>query len=176
LASGLPFTPTIGGDPLGLKSADLYAFPDRILGCNPVNPSFKSLNVHYLNLACFTLPTAPTSLACNTFAKGTTPVPSGQQYCSNLIGNSGRNLAIGPGLQDFDFSLFKNNPIHRISETFNVQFRWEVFNVANHANFNPPAPGARQIFAASGALNNAGLLNATSTTSRQMQFALKFIW
>lgn len=176
LTSGLPFTPTIGGDPLGLKSADLYAFPDRIPGCNPVNPNYKNLNVHYLNLACFILPTAPTSLACNTFAKGTTAVPSGQQYCSNLLGNSGRNSVSGPGLQDFDFSLFKNTPIHRISESFNVQFRWEVFNVANHANFNPPAPGARQIFAANGALNNAGLLNATSTTSRQMQFALKFIW
>jgi hypothetical protein len=58
-----------------------------------------------------------------------------------------------------------------------VQFRWEIFNIANHANFNPPPPGFRQIFLVTGAVNaNAGLLNATSTTSRQMQFALKFIW
>src|SRR4029077_4325729 len=34
LTSGLPFTPVIGGDPLGLKGADLYAFPDRVPGCN----------------------------------------------------------------------------------------------------------------------------------------------
>ena len=83
----------------------------------------------------------------------------------------------GLGLQGFDFSLFKNNPVHRISETFNVQFRLEIFNIFNHANFNPPAPAARQVFATSGALNNAGLLTSpTITTSRQMQFALKFIW
>jgi len=179
VTTGLPFTPTIGGDPLGLKGADLYAFPNRIPGCNPVNSNFKANGLHYLNLNCFNLPTAPASMAasCNTFAKAAAPAPSGQVYCANLLGNSGRNTVSGPGLQDFDFSLFKNNPIHRISETFNVQFRWEVFNILNHANFNPPAPAARQVFAASGALNNAGLLTSpTITTSRQMQFALKFIW
>jgi hypothetical protein len=179
ITTGLPFTPTIGGDPLGLKGADLYAFPDRISGCDPVNSNFKANGLHYLNLNCFNLPTAPASMmaSCKTFAGAAAPPPSGQVYCSNLLGNSGRNTVTGPGLQDFDFSLFKNNPVHRISETFNVQFRWEVFNIFNHANFNPPAPAARQVFAASGALNNAGLLTSpTITTSRQMQFALKFIW
>ena len=179
VTSGLPFTPTIGGDPLGLKGADLYAFPDRVAGCNPVNSGFKSNGLHYLNLGCFTLPTAPSSLAasCKPFPGAATPPPSGEVYCANLLGNSGRNTVIGPGLQSFDFSLFKNNPIRRISENFNVQFRWEVFNLANHANFNPPLPGARQVFAASGALNNAGqLASPTITSSRQMQFAIKFIW
>ena len=179
ITSGLPFTPTIGGDPLGLKGADLYAFPNRVSGCDPVNSNFKSNGLHYLNLNCFTLPTAPASMAssCKPFAGATAAAPAGQVYCANLFGNSGRNTVSGPGLQDFDFSLFKNNPVHRISETFNVQFRWEVFNIFNHANLNPPAPGARQVFATSGALNNAGLLTSpTITTSRQMQFALKFIW
>jgi len=190
ITSGLPFTPTIGGDPLGLKGADLYAFPNRIPGCDPVNSNFKSNGLHYLNLNCFTLPNAPASFAAancpanNPAAKTgfylAAPalfLPSGNTFCSNLLGNSGRNTVSGPGLQEFDFSLFKNNPVHRISETFNVQFRWELFNIFNHANFNPPAPGARQVFATSGALNNAGLLTSpTITTSRQMQFALKLIW
>jgi hypothetical protein len=179
LTSGLPFTATIGGDPLGLKGADLYAFPDRVAGCNPVNSNFKNNGLGYLNLSCFTLPTAPASLAasCKLFTSAAAPAPSGQVYCANLLGNGGRNTISGPGLQDFDFSLFKNNPIHRISETFNVQFRWEVFNLANHANFSPPLPGARQVFAVSGSLNNAGVLaSPTITTSRQMQFAIKFIW
>jgi hypothetical protein len=164
LTSGLPFTTTIGGDPLGLKSADPYAFPDRIAGCSPVNGSFKTTpnGPHYLNTACFSFPV--TDLPSNT----TLP---------RLLGNAGRNTVIGPGLEEFDFSLFKNNPIRNISETFNVQFRWEVFNVANRANFNPPTNPNRQIFTAAGALNgNAGLLNSTSTSSRQMQFAVKFIW
>ena len=179
ITTGLPFTPTIGGDPLGLKGADLYAFPDRIPGCDPVNSNFKANGLHYLNLNCFTLPAAPASMAasCKPFPGTTTAPPAGQVYCANLLGNSGRNTVTGPGLRDFDFSLFKNNPVRRISDTFNVQFRWEVFNIFNHANFNPPGPAARQVFAVSGALNNAGLLTSpTVTFSRQMQFALKFIW
>ncbi len=36
---------------------------------------------------------------------------------------------LGPGLFNIDFSVFKNNYIPRISETFNVQFRAEFFNV-----------------------------------------------
>jgi hypothetical protein len=190
ITTGLPFTPTIGGDPLGLLGADLYAFPDRVAGCNPVNSNFKSNGLHYLNLSCFTLPNAPASFAAaNCFANNPAAktgfyaaspalfLPTGNSFCSTLLGDSGRNTVTGPGLQDFDFSLFKNNPVPRISETFNVQFRWEIFNIFNHANFNPPAPGARQVFATSGALNNAGLLTSpTITTSRQMQFALKFIW
>jgi hypothetical protein len=179
ITSGLPLTATIGGDPLGLNGADLYAFPNRVPGCDPVSSNFKGNGLHYLNLNCFTLPSAPASMAasCKPFAGAATAAPAGQVYCANLFGDSGRNTISGPGLQDFDFSLFKNNPIHRISETFNVQFRWEIFNIFNHANFNPPAPAARQIFAASGSLNNAGILTSpTTTTSRQMQFALKFIW
>ena len=184
ITSGLPFTPTIGGDPLGLKGADLYAFPDRVAGCNPVNSNFKSNGLHYINLNCFTLPVQTPAIAANCRPFGfvapggpNPPNPGIPGTCSNLLGNSGRNTVSGPGLQDLDFSLFKNNPIHRISETFNVQFRWEIFNLANHANFNPPGPAARQIFATSGTLNNAGVLTSpTITTSRQMQFALKVIF
>jgi len=176
VGSGLPFTPTIGGDPLGVKSpaGENFDFPNRVAGCNPVNRAFRTTasGPHYINVSCFALPTAP-GLAAGMC----TPFTGVSGTCANLFGNSGRNTVIGPGLQDFDFSLFKNNPVHRISELFNVQFRWEVFNIANHANFNPPLPGNRQIFLVSGAPNpNAGLLNATSTSSRQMQFALKLIW
>jgi outer membrane receptor protein involved in Fe transport len=161
LSSGLPITATLGGDPLGLKAADVYAFPNRVAGCDPVNSNFKS-NLHYVNTACFTFP--PSNLPSNT------TVP-------RLIGNAGRNTVEGPGLNEFDFSLYKNTPIPRISERFHTQFRWEVFNLFNHANFNPPTPSNRQIFASSGVLNsNAGLLNSTSTSSRQIQFAWKFIW
>src|SRR6266481_2124932 len=174
LTSGLPFTPIIAGDPLGLQAADNYAFPNSVSGCNPVNSNFKSGGLHYLNLGCFALPaqTADIAAQCRTFGAiaGT---------CANLLGDSGRNSVIGPGLREFDFSLYKNNRIPRISENFNVQFRWEIFNIFNHANFNPPPTAARQIFTAAGALNTnaAGVLAApTATSSRQMQFALKFIW
>jgi len=42
---------------------------------------------------------------------------------------------------NLNFSVFKNNYIRRISENFNVQFRAEIFNVLNRANFNVPSIG-----------------------------------
>ena len=97
-------------------------------------------------------------------------------FCQNLLGAGGRNTVIDPGLRDVDFMLVKNNHIPAISENFNIQMRWEVFNVLNHTNFAGPAPAARQVFTSSGASNNAGTLSSTTTTSRQMQLAVKFIW
>ncbi len=81
-----------------------------------------------------------------------------------------------PGLVNFDFSLFKNNYIKRISDRFNAQFRAEFFNVLNHANFAPPLDN-RNIFNATGSrVDSAGLITSTQTPSRQIQFALKLIW
>jgi hypothetical protein len=97
--------------------------------------------------------------------------------CFNLAGSSGRNVVYGPGLTNLDFSLFKNNSVKRISETFNAQFRMEVFNILNHANFSPPTVGKLDVFDANGkATGTAGLLQSTTTDSRQIQFALKFTW
>ena len=51
------------------------------------------------------------------------------------FGNAGRSVMTGPGLTNFDLSLLKN---HRWDERYNVQFRFEAFNVINHPNFNEP--------------------------------------
>ena len=84
---------------------------------------------------------------------------------------------IGPGLQNFDFSLFKNTKIPKISETFNVQFRAEFFNILNRANFSPPPLTNLQAFDATGvAVPGFGTITTTQTTSRQIQFALKVVW
>jgi hypothetical protein len=98
--------------------------------------------------------------------------------CFNLRGNAGRNIIPGPGLANLDFSIFKNNPIRRVSENFNVQFRAEIFNILNRTNFaDPVVPNDTDIFDSTGALNSAaGLLKSTTTSSRQIQFALKLIW
>jgi hypothetical protein len=90
----------------------------------------------------------------------------------------GRDILIGPGISNFDFSLFKNNYIKRISETFNVQFRAEFFNILNRANFHVPVvPGHGDIFDSTGAPTEvAGLLTSTSTTARGIQFALELVW
>ena len=51
------------------------------------------------------------------------------------FGTAGRNIILGPGINDFDFSLMKNFPI---TEEKRVEFRAELFNIFNHANFWGP--------------------------------------
>ena len=103
--------------------------------------------------------------------------------CFNLRGNAGRNTLISPGVVSLDFSLFKNNYIKSISENFNIQFRAEFFNVINHPNFAPPVNVTNtDVFDGTGKPNfgfpNAplGLLTKTTTTAREIQFAIKVIF
>ncbi|PYU22255.1 MAG: hypothetical protein DMG32_18695 [Acidobacteria bacterium] len=76
--------------------------------------------------------------------------------------------------------MYKNFAVRKISESTNVQFRAEFFNILNRANFAPPLPffGAHQalIFDGSGAPSGAGGLQSLVTQPRDIQFALKFIW
>jgi hypothetical protein len=154
IASGTPFTPLVTGDPLGMGTTDPYQYPDRVSGpgcANPVNPQNASA---YIKVECFKAPDTSTRL-----------------------GNAGRNSAIGPGLVDMDFSLFKNFPIKKISEAFKAQFRTEVFNILNRPNFNSPNDN-RYILNPDGtsASTSAGQITLMNTTSRQIQFALKLSW
>jgi len=192
VSDGPPFTPTFGtgGDPLGLKNGDDWDFPDRLTspGCNSlVNPGNPN---HYIKTDCFAVPTAPASFftpiasapMCSSdpsFGDNVTGNAIGTPpQCFNLRGNAGRNIMPGPGLVNLDFSLFKNNYIKKISENFNVQFRAEIFNVLNHANFALPiSPDDTDIFDSSGALiDTAGQIKSTVTESREIQFAIKVVW
>ena len=169
--TGVPFTPIIGPDPLGLGNTDPFDFPDYVPGCKPIHGG-----VSYLNLNCFALPLQPAALAGQCVPFGNAPQPPAPVTCANLLGNAGRNSLVGPSLVNMDFSLYKNNSIKRLSETFNVQFRMEIFNSLNHANYNPPTSN-NMIFDGTGApIQGAGQITGTATTSRQLQFALKFVW
>jgi hypothetical protein len=184
---GAPFTATFGsdGDPQGLQSTDPWAFPNRVTGpgCQTLTNPGNANN--YIKTQCFTVPTAPPSFftgptpLCSSDPRLPNPVGDPTVFqCFNLRGNAGRNTLTGPGMANLDFSVFKNNSIKRISENFKVQFRAELFNVLNRANFSVPnSPNNTDIFDSTGAPNGAaGLLTSTSTTSRQIQFALKFTW
>jgi len=180
--TGIPTTVIINGDPAGLgnSGADQFGIPNRIPGCDPVNHNYiGGTNPSYINISCYTLPTAPASFAaqCASFSGVTTPPPAGRGYCANLLGNAGRNTVIGPKLVNLNFSVLKNIPIHRISETFNVQFRAEIFNIFNHTNFNPPEPiNGAGIFDQNGAVIANGEMDTLATQPRDVQFALKVIW
>jgi hypothetical protein len=184
-STGIPFTPTFGtgGDPNGTLSSDDWAYPNRLggAGCqsltNPGNPN------NYIKTQCFAVPVAPNQAFFDANCDPAPPslgaaLAPGDLRCFNLKGNSGRNVAISPGLLDVDFSVFKNNYIRKISETFNVQFRAEMFNVFNRPNFAPPVtPDNTDIFDPTGAPTGvAGLLTRTTTTAREIQFALKVIF
>ena len=89
---------------------------------------------------------------------------------SGFYGNLGRDTLIGPALATWDLSFLKDT---HFSERLNLQFRAELFNVLNHANFNQPNAIT---FTPSGVSPTAGLITSTSTTSRQIQFGLKLLW
>ena len=96
--------------------------------------------------------------------------PANTASNGGFYGNVGRNTLIGPGLATWDFSVLKDT---RIRERLNLQFRAEIFNLLNRANFNLPNA---VVFTPSGVSPTAGVITSTSTTSRQVQFGLKLLW
>jgi hypothetical protein len=169
ISSGLPFTPLIGGDPLGRMDTAPLDFPARLTGpgCGSgVHPG----SIHYLNLSCFGLPmaTPPIAAQCVPFTNATVA-----GTCRNLQGNLKRNSLIGPGLTNLDFSLLKNT---YFGERLNAQFRVDFFNLTNHANFVSPTDN-ETLFDQTGApIGGAGRIDTTSTSARQIQFALRLSW
>jgi hypothetical protein len=185
VSDGTPIMPSMGMDApdlLGEINTTLNP-PHLIPGCNPVN----SRNVaHYLNAACFSMvPRTDTNAPyCDTIRSAALGfAPPGPVFCPNIRGDVARNSIIGPGLINIDFSVVKNNYIRKISESFNVQFRAEAFNVFNRPNFAPPSlnanqgGGAMEAILGTGQPNSVfGQLTATQTPNRQIQLALKLIW
>jgi len=104
---------------------------------------------------------------------------------SGFFGNMGRDTFIGPGLASWDFSVVKDT---HIGENMNLQFRAEIFNMLNRANFNTPnlitwVQGFNTSGAKAGDVSATptpsglnGSITTTSTTSRQIQFGLKLLW
>jgi hypothetical protein len=92
------------------------------------------------------------------------------QATPGAFGDVGRGVLRGPGLATVDFSLFKNTAI---TERTSLQFRAEAFNMLNRANFGTPNA---VVFANGSISGSAGLITATATTSRQIQFGLKLMF
>ncbi len=149
LSDGVPVWPfTIAGDISGQLMSEPYAILDRVAGCPLTFPSSgRHGSLQYINPACFTSP------------------------AFNVLGNTGRNIIVGPGLVNLDYSMVKNTKIPKISESFNVQFRAEFFNILNRANFAPPVANLDVLAGGFGQLSPS-----TQTPSREIQFGLKFIW
>src|SRR5262245_16191339 len=80
------------------------------------------------------------------------------------FGNTGRNILIGPGVANVDFGFIKN--VH-VTESQQVQFRSEFFNLFNRPNFGFPVSNV-----SSGTFGRI----FSADPARQIQFALKYIF
>src|SRR5881296_1453799 len=89
---------------------------------------------------------------------------------AGTFGNVGRDSFRGPGMWNVDTSLFKRIPL---KEQVNLQFRAEVFNALNHANFAHPN---LIVFSSGNDISpTAGTITDTIAggNGRQIQFALR---
>ena len=115
---------------------------------NPNLPRGQRTLAEYFDTSAFCVPNS------------TTCVPDGP------LGDAGRNLVRGPGFVNDDFSVFKNFPF---KERFNVQTRFEFFNLTNTPHFSNPNGDLS-------AHSNFGEITGTFANPRIIQFAAKFIF
>jgi len=157
LLSGAPLDVTTGisGNYFGLAASAPGGFrPDLVPGV-PIYLHGPDKRI-FLNPAAFTLP-----------APGT-------------FGNLRRGFVRQPGLANVDFSVAKN---WKVKEKYGIQFRAEMFNLFNHAEFNGFDPGlglslgrdANHKFTGTFTRNNGnfGVLGGTRRP-REIQFGIKF--
>jgi hypothetical protein len=146
IQSGFPFTPQLSFNPSNDGDSK-----------NPVRPSWNP---------AFTGP---------VILGGTTQWFNPQAFmvpAQGTFGNVGRNVLTGPGLGSWDFSVMKDT---HLFEKLNLQFRAEIFNLLDRTNLN--TPNLIVFTSAAGTPSPvAGTFTQTSTTSRQVQFGLKFLW
>jgi hypothetical protein len=85
------------------------------------------------------------------------------------FGDAPRDVFRLPGINNFDFSVYKNIPI---TERWRAQFRWEMYNIFNHTQFDGVDTGAR--FDSLGRQINARFGQITSArNAREMQLSLR---
>lgn len=91
---------------------------------------------------------------------------------NGTYGNLGRDTLTGPNTAELDASLRKTASL---TEKTRLEFRAEVFNLLNRANFSTPNA---VVFTAASAVPapGAGVITSTATSSRQVQMALKLKW
>jgi hypothetical protein len=94
------------------------------------------------------------------------------------VGTCGRNSIEGPGLAQWDLSLMK---MTNIGSKVKIQFRWEVFNLLNRANFDGLSPTYNVRSGAFGQITSTPDVGAGNPViaqggPRSMQFAVKLLF
>ena len=188
MRSGYPFTPVLGGNRSRSQVLGNVAGLDR----PDVVPGIKASDI-----------TSGVSRGCDHIPAGTKVGTPDLWFdpCAfvlppeGFLGTAGRNMLRGPGLINIDMSLAKDTPAGWLGADGRVEFRAEVFNLLNHANFATPEvgvadwPSAAVIFPGSPderdaagniipqrRLSTVGRILKTATPSRQVQFSLKLLF
>ncbi len=144
--SGFPFSPQLGYNPTG--NGDTR---------NPVRPNWNPV------------------FSGNLYPRTPTQFFNPQAFlppATGTYGNVSRDALTGPGLSEMDFSAAKTS---HLTERLGLEFRAEFFNILNHTNFLTPNEVV-YTSATSGVSPTAGLVTASSTTSRQIQFGAKLLF
>lgn len=95
---------------------------------------------------------------------------------SGTFGNIGRDALRGPGFGSVDFSVFKNTPI---TERLMTQFRVEIFNLFNRANYANPGTSlasSTSFGLITNTRNGSGAPGLGFGEPRNIQFALKLMF
>jgi hypothetical protein len=79
------------------------------------------------------------------------------------FGNTGRNILRSPNFSNLDFSIMKQ---FRFSESHHLEYRAEVFNTFNTANFGYPSATINT--------SSIGRIFGTIAPNRQIQMALRY--
>ena len=92
-------------------------------------------------------------------------------------GNTGRGDLIGPDQETVDLALVKNTPWSALGSEGRVEFRIEFFNLLNRTNLGTPSlvafSGTRD---GEAPLASFGRIRQTSTSARQMQLGVRFVF
>ncbi len=178
--TGYPFEPTISGNRDFSHDSEDVNRPDVGSSFNP-STVITGTPTQWFNPTMFAIP-----------AVGT-------------YGNAPRNGLDAPGLFNLDVSAVKDTKVKWLGEQGNIEFRAEIFNILNRANFglpnatvwSPSTPGTVPLFnnayapqilpagtidpatlkaGVTDAFGSAGQITATNNRSRQIQLALKVVF
>ncbi len=153
--SGAPFTPFVSGGISGADEVQITGTGNDTDRPNVASTSFyptKQTPQQWVNASAFSAPSPFT------------------------FGNAGRNILRGPGLGSCDFTVHRD---FHLGEASHLEFRAEMFNIFNRANFDIPqrnlaAPSFGQIFNTVQPV--AGLASGGPGEPREIQLGMRLVW
>jgi hypothetical protein len=149
--TGAPLNVTLSGDLLNIgKTGGSFPTGERPnLVCDPNGVDNRNTSAPFFNTSCFAAPAPYT------------------------FGNAGQNVVRADGRQNIDFSVMKG---FRFFERQEIEFRGEIFNVANHVNMGQNQSDMNSIGAGYNTTFGSSAFGkpTSATPARQIQLVLRY--